>query len=120
APENSAVHVRRPVAKYWIRGSLVTLRAKGAVPAEFVGDGWGIAGKSGGAWQLRPEEFDDKVEEFATFIARIAGRFTLDYVRHMPSRVDDRWLKSVFVHLLLNSISTSKPEEAEVREFPYI
>lgn len=44
------------------------------------------------------------------------------YARHpeMPRIVMDRWLPSVLVHLLLNSISVDQIQERETRDFPYV
>ena len=38
----------------------------------------------------------------------------------MSYRVEDRWLTSLFLHLILDSISIWQKEEGESREFPYV
>ncbi|MHC3130040.1 MAG: hypothetical protein IBV52_08215 [Candidatus Bathyarchaeota archaeon] len=62
---------------------------------------------------------DLKKKEFAVFMTKVVGKFTRAYVKEMPRIVKDRWLLSVLLHLLLNSISVDKVQEKETREFPY-
>jgi len=71
-------------------------------------------------WVAAPDDLERKVGEFARFMGRIAGRFTRAYLKEIPEQVDDRWLLSVFIHLLLNSISVWKNAEEEARAFPYL
>lgn len=83
--------------------------------------GWMINGKTlNGKWQAEPENLDKQVEAFSVFMMKVVGKFTEAYIKEMPYRVEDRWLRSVFLHLLLDSISTWQKEEYEVREFPFI
>ena len=53
-------------------------------------------------------------------MTRVLGVFTERYLLEMPFRVEDRWLMSVFLHLMLDSISVWHLEEKEIREFPFI
>jgi hypothetical protein len=107
-----------------IQRALIQLQAMGA-PANLSGKGWWIQGDYPtntvvGSLQIREMPIDEKVRESASFMAKVAGEFTLAYLRSMPSRVEDRWLKSLFAHLLLDSISTPQDEEKQIRGFPYI
>jgi hypothetical protein len=113
-----------------ITGALQRLGHSVALPPGFKGPGWRVYGQAGtqaqpGSLAIAEQPIEEKVEEFVAFITHVAGRFTEEYLRAMPRRIDDRWLKSVFVHLLLNSISTpmtpdGKGEEGETRGFPPI
>ena len=100
------------------------LSAKGklpALPSANPDDGWAVHGKNqDGQWVITPENLDRQVSAFSTFMARVLGQFTGYYLREMPYRVEDRWLMSLFVHLMLNSISTWRSEEQDIREFRYI
>jgi hypothetical protein len=116
-------------ARNRIQAALGRLSAVAQLPTDFKGPGWQIMGRvpSGalaGSLIIKDQDLDEKVAEFAAFISEVAGQFTLAYLRTMPGRVQDRWLKSLFVHLLLNSISTPNMpnggEEQEIREFPAI
>lgn len=95
--------------------------------------GWKIQGSQGIIIDKRPSAFayrtnwiaaeDDlarKISEFSTFMTEVAGHFTKAYLTHFPDRPDDRWLQSLFIHLLLDSISIWHTEENEIREFPFI
>ena len=80
-----------------------------------------IKGKTPSGWWIpAPENLDKQVTAFSIFMSRVVGKFTKAYLKEMPYRVEDRWLISVFVHLILDSISTWKNEENEIREFPYV
>jgi len=83
--------------------------------------GWKVQGKNADhGWIVSPQDIDGQVEAFARFMTRVLGVFTERYLLEMPFRVEDRWLMSVFLHLMLNSISIWNPEEKEIREFrPY-
>jgi hypothetical protein len=83
------------------------------------GKGWKVSGLPG-EWIADEDDIDMKVKEFSTFMTRVVGDFTRSYVRHMPRQIEDRWLLSLLVHLLLNSISVDQRQETEVRYFPYI
>ncbi len=108
-------------ARTRIVDALARLRAAGGVSSGLEGPGWQVLGRdSDGTWKVGNQEFDEKVADFARFMSEVAGRFTLAYLQSMPRRVEDRWLKSLFVHLLLDSVSTPQNEEAEIRAFPYI
>ncbi len=108
-------------ARTRIADALSRLQSASPLPPEFKGPGWQIVGRgANGAWVIQDQNLEEKVEEFAKFISEVAGKFTVAYLRAMPSRVEDRWLKSLFVHVLLDSISTNLVEEKEVRDFPAI
>lgn len=102
------------------RSRILAARQRVGVPAEIPDGGWMIKGKTAdGKWVPAPEDLDKQVEAFSTFISRVVGKFTKAYIEEMPYRVEDRWLTSVFLHLILDSISTWQREENESREFPY-
>jgi len=86
------------------------------------GKGWMIVGRepAGPHWIPAEDDLDFKIREFGAFMTKVVGRFTRAYVENMPRQVEDRWLLSVFVHLLLNSISLNQIQEDEVRDFPYV
>lgn len=118
-------------ARRRIVDALGRLKQAVALPSEFKGPGWHISGQwpvqvTGAApLAIGEQDLDEKTRQFASFMAEVAGKFTEAYLRAMPDRIDDRWLKSVFVHLLLNSISTPMNidgggEEREIRYFPAI
>jgi len=85
------------------------------------GKGWMIAGREplNRNWVPIQDNLDLKIREFAVFMTKVVGKFTRAYVKEMPRIVKDRWLLSVLLHLLLNSISVDKVQEKETREFPY-
>lgn len=83
-------------------------------------EGWKILGRKDNEWLVAVEDLDKQVEAFSTFMSDVLGKFTRSYIEKMPYRVEDRWLLSVFVHLMLDSISVWQEMEAEVREFPYV
>ncbi len=84
--------------------------------------GWKVVGREplNQHWELTEDDLDKKVEEFSTFMTRVAGKFTKAYIEKMPRPVDDRWLLSVMLHLLLNSIALDSNQEKEAREFTYV
>jgi len=82
--------------------------------------GWRVRREANGNWVAEPENLDQKTEAFANFMAHVAGEFTRVYLKEMPYRVNDRWLMSLFIHLLMDSISTWQNEESDVRLFPYV
>jgi hypothetical protein len=86
------------------------------------GKGWMIAGREplNRQWVPTSDDLNLKIQEFAAFMTRVAGKFTRAYVEHMPRRIEDRWLLSVVLHLLLNSVSVDGVQENETREFPYV
>jgi len=69
-------------------------------------------------WKYAYEDLDLKIEVFVKFMTKVLSRFTREFLREMPEYIDDRWLMSLFIHLLLNSISIW--HEPEVRMFPYV
>ena len=80
--------------------------------------GWKVNGKNAdGKWIVSSQDIDGQVEAFARFMTRVLGVFTERYLLEMPFRVEDRWLMSVFLHLMLDSISVWDLEEEEIREF---
>ena len=81
--------------------------------------GWGIETWCEGRWAAKPDDLDEKTKKFATFMTKVIGNFTRAYLEEIDERVDDRWLLSVFIHLLLHSISEQRFEK-ETRDFPWI
>ena len=69
-------------------------------------------------WDVAPEDLEHKAELFARFMTNVAGQFTKAFLREISEYIDDRWLLSVFIHLLLNSLSIWYEDEA--RLFPYV
>ncbi len=83
--------------------------------------GWEVRGKNDqGQWIISPTDLDLEVEAFAKFMTDVTGKFTEAYISEMPSRIENRWLMSLFLHLMMDSISIWQQEENEIREFPYI
>lgn len=98
---------------------IVESRGRGRIP-QMEGE-WKFVGKDkAGKWQVVQEDKAKMQLAFATFMSRVCGQFTRAYLKEMPFRVEDRWLMSVFVHLMLDSISTWGEEENQLREFPAI
>lgn len=81
--------------------------------------GWKIDAWCEGNWVAKPDNLDQKTEKFAKFMSKVVGKFTRAYLQEIDERVDDRWLLSVFIHLLLHSISEQRFEK-ETRHFPWI
>lgn len=67
-------------------------------------------------------EFSKKAEAFKIFITRILGPWTKLFIEEMKLKPEDRWLLSLFIHLLLNSLAYSGPdgpsEEWLIRKVP--
>jgi hypothetical protein len=87
------------------------------------GKAWRIAGREplNRLWvPAADEQLDTKTKEFAIFMTKVLGQFTKAYLNQMPRRTDDRWLLSVMIHLVMNSISVNNYEEDEIRSFPYV
>lgn len=83
--------------------------------------GWMVKGKANnGSWIIVPEDLEKQTMAFSTFMSHVVGKFTRAYLKEMPYRVEDRWLISLFIHLILNSISVWQKEENESRAFPYV
>jgi hypothetical protein len=104
-------------ARERIQAAKVFLSADDYIKKE---EGWKILGRKEGEWLVAVEDMDKQVEAFSTFMSDVLGKFTQQYIESMPYMVEDRWLLSVFVHLMLDSISVWQEKEAEVREFPYV
>lgn len=103
------------------RKRILDARQRAKVPAQIPKGGWMIKGKAqDGTWIAAPENLDKQVTAFSSFMCRAVGKFTKVYLKEMPYRVEDRWLMSVFLHLVLNSISVWQTQENEIREFPYL
>ena len=81
--------------------------------------GWKIEAWDGTRWVVKPDDLEMKTENFARFMSKVVGKFTHAYLEEISERVDDRWLLSVFIHLLLHSVSEQRFEE-ETRGFPWI
>lgn len=100
---------------------ILAAREQVKIPVEIPEGGWMIKGKtSDGEWAVAPEDLNKQVAAFSIFMSKVVGKFTKAYLKEIPYRVEDRWLVSVFLHLLLDSVSTWQPEEKEIREFPYV
>lgn len=69
-------------------------------------------------WAVAPDDIKRKIEVFSLFMTKVVGQFTKAFLSEFPEYIDDRWLLSLFVHLLLNSISMW--QENEIRQFPVI
>ena len=82
---------------------------------------WRVFGKdySNDKWKLIEEDIELKIKDFEIIMTKIIGKFTKSYIENMPRMLDDRWLLSVMIHLLLNSISLNNYEEKEIREYNY-
>lgn len=103
------------------RNRILTARQRAKIPAGIPQGGWRITGKTpDGKWGAAPEDLDKQIAAFSIFISKVVGKFTKAYLKQMPYRVEDRWLMSVFLHLILDSISTWQKEEEESRDFPYV
>lgn len=98
-------------------------RARTRVGVSFQGvpeGGWRIIGIKDGRWIAGPDDLERKTREFARFMSRVVGQFTRAYIEEIPDGVDDPWMLSVFIHLLLNSISVWQNLEQAARNFPFI
>lgn len=86
------------------------------------GKGWSIIGKDpvNNYWIPIEDNPEIKTKEFAIFMTKVVGKFTKAFIKEMPRRIDDRWLLSVMIHLLLNSITIHLQQEREIREFPIV
>ena len=86
------------------------------------GKGWMIKGRDSleQRWIPAEDDLELKITEFSIFMKKVVGKFTRAYIEEMPRSIEDRWLLSVLLHLLLNSISINQIQEKEIREFPYI
>jgi hypothetical protein len=84
--------------------------------------GWKILGidQANKRWQGGPDDLERKVAEFSRFMARVNGQFTRAYLKEIEIGVDDPWMLSVFMHLLLDSISVWHNTENMARAFPFI
>jgi hypothetical protein len=85
------------------------------------GKGWMVAGREplNNHWVVTEDDLELKVTEFSRFMTRVVGRFTRAYFENMPRIAQDRWLFSVLLHLLLNSVAFDQKQERETRDFPY-
>jgi len=86
------------------------------------GKGWMVPGREplNRTFVVTGDDLEMKIREFSTFMTKVAGRFTRAYIKEMPRRIHDKWLLSVLVHLLLNSISYNQIQEDEIRNCPYL
>ena len=83
--------------------------------------GWKILGKDeNDQWLIDTEDLEKQSEAFSIFMTDVLRVFTKKYIEKMPYMVEDRWMLSVFMHLMLDSISVWQEMENEVREFPYV
>lgn len=90
-----------------------------------VGKNWKIVGVTDN--KLAVDESDTtayakKLEAFETFLGRILGKWTKLFVEEVDIKPEDKWLVSLFVHLMINSIAYSGPdagsEEDAIRKIP--
>ena len=98
-------------------------RARTRVGVSFQGvpeGGWRIIGIKDWRWITEPDDLERMTREFALFMSRAVGQFTRAYIEEIPDGVDDPWMLSVFIHLLLNSISVWQNLEQAARNFPFI
>jgi len=86
------------------------------------GEGWMVVGREplNQLYVMMKDDLEIKIKEFSTFMTKVAGRFTKAYIKEMPRRIHDKWLLSLFVHLLINSISYDQIQEDEIRKCPYV
>lgn len=84
--------------------------------------GWKILGfdHTTRKWHGGPDDLERKIAEFSRFMAKVNGQFTRAYLSEIENGIDDPWLLSVFVHLLLDSISIWQGTENMARAFPFI
>ena len=84
--------------------------------------GWKISGRGGinENWVAGPDDLERKVEEFSKFMTKVVGSFTKAYIKEIQNGVEDPWMLSVFIHLLLDSISVWQNNEKLARDFPFI
>lgn len=83
--------------------------------------GWTVAGTtSKGEWVVLPGDDAGRKQQWVRFLTKVLGRLTVVFVKAMDMKPEDRWLMSVFLHLLLNSIACHGQEEQEIRGFPAI
>lgn len=106
-------------AKRRILGARGRAIERGVSFEEIPEGGWKIESWRDDRWIVEPDDLDEKIEKFARFMTRVIGKFTRAYLEEIPERVDDRWLLSVFIHLLLHSISEQRFER-QTRAFPAI
>ena len=99
---------------------IVGARARAGIDDEIPPGGWQITGMSDGKWVACTQDLEKQAESFSIFMSRVLGSFTRAYIQEMPHPVKDRWLMSVFLHLMMNSISIYNDEEDEVRRFPAV
>lgn len=84
--------------------------------------GWKILGRGGinPNWVGGPDDLERKVSEFSDFMEKVVGPFTKAYMREIPQGIDDPWMLSVFIHLLMDSVSIWQNNEKMARDFPFI
>jgi hypothetical protein len=67
-------------------------------------------------------EYTKKVDAFEVFLNRVLGRWTKLFVDEMDVKTEDKWLFSLFIHLMINSLAYSSPnigtEEDTMRKIP--
>ncbi len=100
------------------------VRAKDRFPDIVFPDGesgWQVEGKDAqGRWVVSPDDLDKEIATFSAFMTGVVGKFTEAFLAEVPERVSNRWLMSVLVHLMLNSVTTMHSEEPGIREFPAV
>jgi hypothetical protein len=67
-------------------------------------------------------EYTKKVDAFEAFLNRVLGKWTKLFVEEMDVKPKDKWLFSLFIHLMINSLAYSSPnidsEEHTMRKIP--
>ena len=63
-----------------------------------------------------------KLEAFEAFLNRVLGKWTKLFVEEIHIKPEDKWLVSLFIHLMINSLAYSSPnigsEEDAIRKIP--
>lgn len=103
-------------------------RILGSKPKGILSDdegGWSVIGRTDDTdnkknWVLSSADLDEEIATFSAFMTSVVGKFTEAYLATIPKKVDNRWLMSLLVHLMLNSVSVGHEEEQQIRDFPYI
>lgn len=86
---------------------------------------WKIAGVKDNEWVIdtfEVEAYSKKCAAFEAFLARVLGKWTRVFIEEMDTKPEDRWLVSLFIHLLINSLAYPGPNlgtaEDEIRKMP--
>lgn len=78
---------------------------------------WDIAGIQDGLLQIAmTADYDKKVKDFENFLGNVLGNFIIAFYEQISEKPYDKWLMSLFMHLMLNSICFDKTEEITIRQ----